>query len=53
MYKRQRRRFNLTDRDMPDIVISEFMDEAILRETFAGRDVLYDPTLVDLSLIHI
>ncbi len=32
---------------MPDIVISEFMDEAILRETFAGRDVLYDPTLVD------
>ena len=32
---------------MPDIVISEFMDDAIVREAFAGRDVLYDPTLVD------
>ena len=32
---------------MADIVISEFMDEAIVRSAFAGRDVIYDPTLVD------
>jgi (S)-sulfolactate dehydrogenase len=32
---------------MPDIVITEFMDEQIVREAFAGRDTLYDPTLVD------
>lgn len=32
---------------MPDIVISEFMDEAAIRASFAGRDVLYDPALVD------
>jgi (S)-sulfolactate dehydrogenase len=32
---------------MPDIVISEFMDEAAIREELAGFDVLYDPTLVD------
>ncbi len=32
---------------MPDIVISEFMDEAVVRRAFAGRDVLYDPALVD------
>jgi (S)-sulfolactate dehydrogenase len=32
---------------MPNIVISEFMDEAVLREAFAGRDFLYDATLVD------
>jgi len=32
---------------MPEIVISEFMDEAAIREAFAGRDVLYDPQLVD------
>jgi (S)-sulfolactate dehydrogenase len=32
---------------MPDIVISEFMDEAVVREQLAGRDVLYDPKLVD------
>jgi (S)-sulfolactate dehydrogenase len=32
---------------MPEIVISEFMDEAALRAAFAGRDVLYDPQLVD------
>ena len=32
---------------MPDIVISEFMDEATLRSAFAGRDVLYDPKLVE------
>lgn len=32
---------------MADIVISEFMDEAIVRSAFAGRDVLYDPALVD------
>ncbi len=32
---------------MSDIVIAEFMDERVVRETFAGRDVNYDPTLVD------
>ncbi|MDJ0751316.1 MAG: hydroxyacid dehydrogenase [Woeseiaceae bacterium] len=32
---------------MPDIVISEFMDEAIARETLADFDLVYDPTLVD------
>jgi (S)-sulfolactate dehydrogenase len=32
---------------MPDIVITEFMDEAAIREGLAGRDVLYDPKLVD------
>lgn len=32
---------------MADIVITEFMDEAAIREHFAGRDVLYDPKLVD------
>jgi (S)-sulfolactate dehydrogenase len=32
---------------MADIVISEFMDEQVVREAFAGRDVLYDPKLVD------
>jgi (S)-sulfolactate dehydrogenase len=32
---------------MPEIVISEFMDEAAIREAFADRDVLYDPQLVD------
>ena len=32
---------------MADIVISEFMDEPVLRRAFAGRDVLYDPGLVD------
>jgi (S)-sulfolactate dehydrogenase len=32
---------------MPEIVISEFMDEAAIRASFAGRDVLYDPRLVD------
>ena len=31
---------------MPDIVISEFMDEAAVRD-LAPRDVLYDPALVD------
>jgi (S)-sulfolactate dehydrogenase len=30
-----------------DIVISEFMDEAVIRSVFADRDVLYDPALVD------
>jgi (S)-sulfolactate dehydrogenase len=29
------------------MVISEFMDKAIVRAAFAGRDVLYDPALVD------
>ena len=32
---------------MPEIVISEFMDEAAIRASFSGRDVLYDPRLVD------
>jgi (S)-sulfolactate dehydrogenase len=32
---------------MAEIVISEFMDEQVLRRAFAGRDVLYDPGLVD------
>lgn len=32
---------------MPEIVITEFMDEAAIREILAGRDVLYDPQLVD------
>jgi (S)-sulfolactate dehydrogenase len=32
---------------MPEIVISEFMDEAAIRASFAGREVLYDPKLVD------
>jgi (S)-sulfolactate dehydrogenase len=32
---------------MAEIVISEFMDEAAIRDTFAGRSVLYDQKLVD------
>ncbi|MGL5166681.1 MAG: hydroxyacid dehydrogenase [Afipia sp.] len=32
---------------MPDIVISEFMDEAAIHEGLAGFDVVYDPGLVD------
>lgn len=32
---------------MADIVISEFMDEAAITAQLAGRDVLYDPKLVD------
>ena len=32
---------------MPDIVISEFMDETAIRDGLAGRDVIYDPNLVD------
>jgi (S)-sulfolactate dehydrogenase len=32
---------------MAEIVISEFMDEAAIRDTFSGRSVLYDPKLVD------
>jgi (S)-sulfolactate dehydrogenase len=32
---------------MADIVVSEFMDESIVRNAFKDRDVLYDPTLVD------
>jgi (S)-sulfolactate dehydrogenase len=32
---------------MAEIVISEFMDQAAIHESFAGRDVLYDPKLVD------
>lgn len=32
---------------MPDIVISEFMDEAAIAQSLSGFDVLYDPALVD------
>lgn len=32
---------------MPEIVVSEFMDEAVLREHLGTRDLVYDPTLVD------
>ena len=32
---------------MSDIVISEFMDQSAIDTIFAGRDVLYDPNLVD------
>jgi len=32
---------------MADIVISEFMDEQVIAEMFARREVLYDPGLVD------
>ena len=32
---------------MADILISEFMDEDVITRDFAGRDVLYDPKLVD------
>lgn len=32
---------------MAEIVITEFMDEAAIARHFAGRDVLYDPKLVD------
>jgi (S)-sulfolactate dehydrogenase len=32
---------------MSDIVISEFMDQAAIDSVLAGRDVLYDPKLVD------
>ena len=32
---------------MPDIVITEFMDEEAVREGLRGFDVLYDATLVD------
>ncbi|MFV3075905.1 hydroxyacid dehydrogenase [Niveispirillum fermenti] len=32
---------------MPEIVITEFMDEAAIAAVLGGRDVLYDPRLVD------
>lgn len=32
---------------MSDIVITEFMDEDVIARDFAGRDVVYDPKLVD------
>ena len=32
---------------MAEIVVSEFMDEAIAREAFKNHDLLFDPTLVD------
>jgi len=32
---------------MPDIVITEFMDEAAVTEGLRGHDVVYDPKLVD------
>jgi (S)-sulfolactate dehydrogenase len=34
---------------MSDVVITEFMDDAAIREGLAGFDVLYDPGLVDRS----
>lgn len=33
--------------DMARIIISEFMDEAAIREGFIGHDVVYEPDLVD------
>ena len=38
---------------MADIVISEFMDQSAVDGLADEFDVLYDPNLVDLSLIHI
>lgn len=32
---------------MSEIVITEFMDPTVIAEAFAGRDVVYDPKLVD------
>jgi (S)-sulfolactate dehydrogenase len=32
---------------MPDIVICEFMDQAVVEKHFAGRDYVYDPRLVE------
>ena len=32
---------------MAEIVIAEFMDEPVIKLVLAGRDCLYDPTLVD------
>ena len=32
---------------MADIVVCEFMDKAVADRAFSGRDVLFDPTLVD------
>jgi (S)-sulfolactate dehydrogenase len=32
---------------VPDIAISEFMDEQAVRDGLAGLDVFYDPGLVD------
>ena len=32
---------------MPDIIISEFMDEAAIKARLSGRDYVYDATLVD------
>ncbi|MCJ2022814.1 hydroxyacid dehydrogenase [Methylobacterium sp. J-067] len=32
---------------MPDVVITEFMDEDAIRDSLSGFDVAYDPTLVD------
>ncbi|MGF1544162.1 MAG: hydroxyacid dehydrogenase [Parvularculaceae bacterium] len=32
---------------MAEIVVSEFMDEAVARRGFAAHDLLFDPTLVD------
>ena len=32
---------------MAEIVVAEFMDEGVIAEVFAGRDVVYDPALVD------
>ena len=32
---------------MSEIVITEFMDESAIAEVLQGRDVLYNPELVD------
>jgi (S)-sulfolactate dehydrogenase len=38
---------SISDRKLPDIVISEFMDKDIAFEVLNNLDVQYDPTLVD------
>ncbi len=35
------------EQGVADIVISEFMDEPVIRETFSAYETLYDPALVD------
>lgn len=37
----------MREKAVADVVISEFMDEAIVTEVLGGYDVLYDPDLVD------
>jgi (S)-sulfolactate dehydrogenase len=38
---------SLQEAKMPDVVVSEFMDEVVLREVLADYDVVYDPGMVD------